>query len=345
MYYNNAVLSATRFGGLNYRGCVRKRLWWWCIARQPCDICSEGLRKRTKPDFVPRFRSRGHQNIGKSVTYPSSRFFFWDVTPCRFVERDISTSHYRTFSYPVFRFILYTALQKWYISLFFQYGGSFIEYHGWWCHSTVKDDKYYRYVHTRYTFSTSSFLMSVTVGVGWRVTKGGGISQGGCTNNGRLVHCGGGNGSRSSISQRGGSKWSLDHSGGGNGSGSSVSHRGGSSVSHRGGSSYNWSPEGDLVCVSVGGGKGGGDCCLYYCWSGGISYRGGSDCRGGISYRSCCDCRGCSVCSDGGGGSVCSDGGGGSVCCDGGGGSVCCDGGRAEVASRCGGEEERQKNL
>ena len=93
----------------------------------------------------------------------------------------------------------------------------------------------------------------------------------------------------------------------------------GGGVSQRRGGSYNWSPDGDPVCVSVGGGKG-----------------GGCDCRGGVSYGSGCDCRGGSVCCDCGGGSVCSDGGGGSICRDGGG---------AEVASRCGGEEERQKNL
>jgi len=116
--------------------------------------------------------------------------------------------------------------------------------------------------------------------------------------------------------------------------GGTVSQGGGDSgggVSQRGGSSHNWSPDGDLVCVSVRGGKGGRDCTLDYCWGGGISYGGG-----GISYGGGCD---------GGSGSICRDGGGGSVCCDGGGGSVCRYGGGAEVASRCGGEEERQKNL
>ena len=87
--------------------------------------------------------------------------------------------------------------------------------------------------------------------------------------------------------------------------GGTVSQGGGNSgggISQRGGCSHNWGPDGNLVCVSVRSGKGGGDCSLDYCWGGGI-------------------------------------------CWDGGGGSVCCDGGSAEVASRCGGEEERQKNL
>jgi hypothetical protein len=187
------------------------------------------------------------------------------------------------------------------------------------------------------------FLVSVSIGVGRRVTKGGGVSQGGGTKDCRLDYSGGGirhwtcyskwsfdesggsNRSGSSISHGGGnSNWSLDQSGGGNGSGSSISR--GSSISHGSGNS-NWSPDGDLVCVSVRGGKRGGDCRLDYCWSGGVSYRGSCDCRSSISYWGGCDCRG------------------GSVCREGGGGSVCCDGGSAEIASRCGSEEERQKNL
>jgi hypothetical protein len=107
------------------------------------------------------------------------------------------------------------------------------------------------------------FLVSISIGVGRRITKGRGISQGGGTNNCRLDHSGGGIRHWSCYS-----KWSPDNSGGGIGSGGGISHRGGSS--------QNWSLEGDLVCVSVGGGNGGGDCSLDYCWSGGISYGGGS---------------------------------------------------------------------
>jgi hypothetical protein len=187
-----------------------------------------------------------------------------------------------------------------------------------------------------YTLATHAaynhFLVSVSIAVGRCITKGGRVSKRSGANNCRLDHSWGSISRGGSISHgggisRGGSKshGSLDYSGGG--------------VGQRGGSSHNWCLEGDLVCVSVRGGNGGGDCCLDYCWSCGISYGGvGSICSVGGGGGGIC-------CVGGGVGGICRVGGGGSICCDGGSGSVCSDGGGAEVASRCGGEEQRQKNL
>jgi hypothetical protein len=65
--------------------------------------------------------------------------------------------------------------------------------------------------------------------------------------------------------------------------GGTVSQGGGDSggsISQGGCSSHNWSLDGDPVCVSIGGGKGGGDC------------------RSSISYGGGC------VCCEGGGGCV-----------------------------------------
>jgi hypothetical protein len=113
------------------------------------------------------------------------------------------------------------------------------------------------------------------------------------------------------VAQGGGTKnCRLHHSWGG------VSHGGG--ISHWGGSSYHWSPDGKLVGVGVRGGDGGGDGGLEYSWGSGIGYGGGGNCRS----------------SSEGGGSIGYGGCG-----------VRSDGRSAEVASRHGGEEERQENL